>query len=196
LRRRIGEQMLGPSMEGDRMRRTAIVLGLVLVAGSVFAGSASAGLGKPLVYEGPLGDGQTIQFKLVKRPDRPLAMREVEFSAELRCDDGTSQSWGVGLGWGGRLPSLPSHALDLDLLDSGTALHIHGKVQAVRGEGTFSYTIAALTEDETAQLCTTGELPWTVTRTVPPVENASAPTTLQVVRFVTDGARVTMTRTA
>jgi hypothetical protein len=177
------------------MRRVAIVVGMMLVAGSVFAGSASAGLGKPRVYEGPLGDGETIEFDLVKRPDRPLAMREVEFSAELLCEDGTSQAWGVGLGWGGGLPRLPSHALDLDLVDPFSAIHIHGKVQAVHGEGTLSYAVAALTADETAQLCSSGELPWTVTRTHPPVEGQSPPPSPIEVRHLVmpDGTRITLT---
>ena len=180
------------------MRRTAIVVGILLVAGSVFAGDASAGLGKPRVYEGPLGDGETIRFDLVKRPDRPLALREVQFGAELLCEDGTTQSWGVGLGWGGGLPTLPSHALDIDLVDPLSAIHIHGTVQAVQGEGTFSYTIAALTTEETAQVCSTGELPWTVSRTQPPVEGRSpSPSPIEVRHLVMPGgARVTLTRTA
>jgi hypothetical protein len=51
--------------------------------------------------------------------------------------------------------------------------------------------------EEQAQLCTTGELSWTVERTVPPVENPEPPSSIQVLRYVAgDGARVTMTRIA
>jgi hypothetical protein len=98
----------------------------------------------------------------------------------MPCDDGTVQSWYVAFGWG-RLPSLPSHALDLDLVDISQAIHVHGKVQAVHGAGTLEFTIAALTVDEQPQLCTSGEVTWTVDRTVPPVAAPLPAEPLQVV---------------
>jgi hypothetical protein len=192
------------------MKRTIIVLVVMATAAIVVSANASAGAGRRRVYEGAMGDGdQSISLTIVLRPDRAPALEEVDFDATMTCDDGTSQRWGVGMGWAGKLPTLPSHTLDLDLVDLSSGLHLHGKVQAVRGAGTFEYTIAGLTADEQPQLCTTGEIPWTVTRTAPPVEGQSPPTptptpspwpspsALQVVRFVTtSGVRVTMTRIA
>ena len=190
--------MLELSREGDWMRRSAAMLGLVLVLGSVFVGDATAGAGKPRVYEGPLGDGATIFFQLVKRPDRPLAMRAVEFGIiEMTCDlDGSVQGWGVGIGWGGLLPQLPSHTIDMDMVEGDMALHLHGKIGAVQGAGTFSFAVPQFTQDQEAQTCGTGDLTWTVARTKPPVEQAPPPGTPIEVRHVVmpGGARVTLTR--
>lgn len=191
--------MLGSSKRNEgSMKRTMMVVAVMAATAIVFSVNASAGDQRRRVYEGTLGaDGPAVGMTLILRDDRAPALLELEFGADMTCDDGTSQQWSVGMFWGGALPPLPSHMLDLDSVDIGSALHLHGKVQAVYGEGTFSFAIAALTVDETPQLCSTGELPWTVTRTVPPVEGSSAPPApLQVVRFVTDGAQVTMTRTA
>jgi hypothetical protein len=46
------------------------------------------------------------------------------------------------------------------------AFHLHGRLGVHRGSGTISVAIPALTADEQAQLCTTGELTWQVHRTV------------------------------
>jgi hypothetical protein len=176
----------------------ALITVAVLVV-CMTGGGAATGRGRPRVYEGPLGEeGATIQFELVKREDRPMAMRSFSFEATLTCDiDGSVQEWGVGMGWGGGLPKLPSHALDLDDVSGDAAIHLHGTIQAVHGSGTLSFAVAQMTQDEQAQTCSTGELAWTVDRTVPPVESPTPPPAIQVLHVVTaSGARVTMTQVA
>lgn len=183
------------------MKRLMALITVTVLAVCLLGGGASAGAGKPRTYEGSLGEeGGKIQFDLLKREGRPLAIRSVQFgTVSLTCDvDGSVQKWGVEFGWFGRLPELPSHLIDLDLVDPGSAVHVHGKVQAVHGEGTLALTIPALTGDEQAQACSSGELPWTVDRTVPPVLDLSptpSPAAIQVLHFVAaDGVRVTLTR--
>lgn len=178
------------------MKRAALLVLMCLVLSlAVVSVDASAGAGKRRVYEGTVSNGYPMGIKLILRDDGPPALREVEFGADTTCDDGTMQTWFMSFGWGGGFPAMPSHALDLDLVDSSQAIHLHGKVQAVHGAGTLQFTIAALTMDEQAQLCTTGELTWTVDRTVPPVATPPPSEPLQVVRYVTgDGIRVTLTR--
>jgi hypothetical protein len=83
------------------MRRSLVLVMVVGLLSTVFAMDASAGAGKPRVYKGALGDGGAkIQFDLVKRPDRPLGMRQFDFGVvDLTCDvDGSVQQWGVGFG--------------------------------------------------------------------------------------------------
>lgn len=170
---------------------------VAMLAVVMIGGGAAARSGKLRIYEGPLGEaGAKIQFELIKRDGRPLAMRSVSFEATLTCDvDGSVQEWGVGYGWGGQLPELPSHAVDLDDVGGNQALHLHGTIQAVHGSGTFSLAVVQFTQDEHVQICSTGELAWTVDRTVPPVESPTPPTAIQVLHIVTaSGARVTMTR--
>jgi hypothetical protein len=183
------------------MKRLMALATVTVLAVCIIGGGAAAGSGRPRTYEGPLGEGRAkIQFDLLKREGRPLAIRSFGFGiVSLTCDgDGSVQEWGVEFGWFGRLPELPSHMVDLDVVDPDSAIHLHGKVQAVQGEGTLVLTIPALTADEQAQVCTTGELSWTVVRTVPPVLEpppTPAPTPIQVLHFVAaDGAHVTLTR--
>lgn len=180
------------------MKRTIVLVATAAMMATLFGVDAQAGSGLPRVYEGTEGDvGRLIAFTLVKRADRPVGLRQIDFAAEMTCTDGTTQSWSVGIWWGGRLPPLPSHALDLDMVDTSSALHVHGLIQATHGEGTLAWTVPALTAEEQAQLCTTGELLWTVERTVPPVESPAPPSGIQMLRYVAaDGARVTMTRIA
>lgn len=176
------------------MKRATLLILMCLVF-SVVSVSASAGEGKRRVYEGTLSSGLPMSVTLVIRDGKPPVLREFDFGADMACDDGSVQSWFVSYGWGGGSPSLPAHQLDVDLGDTSTAVHLHGKVQAVHGSGTFEFTIAALTTDEQAQLCTTGELTWTVDRTEPPATLPPPTEPLRVVRYVTgDGIRVTLAR--
>jgi len=134
--------------------------------------------GVPRNYKGTLGDaGGTISFSLIKQSGKPLELVEFQFdNVTVTCDDGTTELVGAGTSWLGGMPSLPSHALDLDEVDSQEALHLHGKIQAIQGSGTLQWTTAALTSDERPQLCTTGVLQWTVARSVPPVAQAARST--------------------
>ena len=159
--------------------------------------------GSPRVYAGPLGEaGGTARFELVKRVGRPLAMRSMGFEGvRLTCDiDGSVQVWGFGWEWRARwtggLRELPGHALDLDDV-GGMVVHIHGTINAVRGSGTLSIAVGLYTQDEQVQTCSSGELTWTVDRTVPPIESPAPPPAIQVLHFVTaSGAHLTMTRLA
>lgn len=172
-----------------------LVLMCMVFITTVVSVNASAGEWKQRVYRGRLSNGYKMSIGLVVRDGRPPGLRQFEFGVDMPCDDGTLQTWFVGMAWGGQQVQLPSHALDLDSVEPTQALHVHGKVQAVHGSGTLQFTIATLTMDEQAQLCTSGELTWTVDRTVPPVETPPPTEPLQVVQYVTgDGIRVTLTR--
>jgi hypothetical protein len=178
------------------MRRLMGLVTVTVLAVCVIGGGAIAGPGKLRIYRGTLGDtGRKIFFHIVKRVDRPVALREIEFGVEMTCDvDGSIQQWGVGFGWGGRIPSMPSHTLGLDMVDFHAALHVHGKIQAVHGEGTLSFAIPEFTADATVQTCASGDLTWTVDRTVPSVEQPNNVPPIEVRHFVLDGAHVTLTR--
>jgi hypothetical protein len=176
---------------------TVVVLALCMTDGD------AAATRRPRIFEGPLGDeGATARVELLKRDGRPWAMRSMRFDAvRLTCDiDGSVQEWGFGWEWRPRwtdgLPELPSHALDLDEVGN-IVLHVHGTIHAVEGSGTFSIEVGLFTEDEQVQTCSTGELTWTVDRTVPPVASPTAVPAIQVLHLITaSGARVTLTRAA
>jgi hypothetical protein len=180
-------------------RSVPVVLAVVLVL--TLASPAQAA--RRRIYEGGLGGpGGQIAFFLAKRVDATVGLRAFQFvTEEVACDDGSTQGWLVGFWWGGRardLPDMPGHRVDLDDNDGQTAIHLHGRIQAVHGDGTLVWTLAALDADEEPMLCTTGELPWSVTRTQPPAAVAT-PTSqaLERHRFRSaSGAVVTLTRFA
>ena len=67
-------------------------------------------------------------------------------------------------------------AFSFESVDSTLAIHLEGRLGWLRGEGTLSLATAALTVDEQAQLCTTGDLTWEAefVRTIPRT-NVDAP---------------------
>jgi hypothetical protein len=85
------------------------------------------------------------------------------------------RSDGVSNGDGGPadLP-LDGRTLTLDESDDLFAFHVGAKVKATQIDGSLlRFSHASLTSDEEPQICTTGDLTWTATRTVP------APATVQ-----------------
>lgn len=55
--------------------------------------------------------------------------------------------------------------LALDSVDLRFALHLHGTFRPKSADGTLRRLMGALTADEQAQICTTGDLTWTADRT-------------------------------
>jgi len=84
------------------------------------------------------------------------------------CEDQTTQGWGIGWGLWNSLPII-DRIFSFDEAFTDQATHIGGEIGKVQGTGTMTITIAALTVDEQAQLCTTGDLTWEVEflRTIP-----------------------------
>ena len=56
--------------------------------------------------------------------------------------------------------------MTVDLSEPGDsfALHLEGTFLRGTASGTLRYTVVTLTEEETARLCTTGDLTWTAER--------------------------------
>lgn len=115
------------------------------------------------IYRGETSDAKPIGFFILKAEDGRRFFKGFEIEMTMTCEDGSTQSWGMGSYWGGRyFPLTDGVLLDIDENTGYDALHIHGRIGQRRGSGTFSYTVAALTPDEQAQVCTTGELTWQV----------------------------------
>ncbi len=143
------------------MRRIVAIAVSALTALSLMAGPAQAATSKR--YRGHLSDGSSIQAALRRGPTGTLRLQSLSFGAHLTCEDATTMEWFVGIGFG-RGPAVVDHAVELDLVDPDMALHIHGTFGPHRASGDFRFSVPALTEDEQAQLCTTGDLTWTMRR--------------------------------
>jgi hypothetical protein len=146
------------------MRRKMVAMALMAVT-AVGLATTPAHAGTTRIYRGHLSDGRSIRIELHRGPAGNLRLTSLDFNAKLTCDDGSSMTFGVGYGFGGRGPIVIDKAFSFDDFDFEEALHIHGTIGLRRGSGDFRFTMATLTEDEQAQLCTTGDLTWSVTRT-------------------------------
>ena len=96
-----------------------------------------------------------------------VRLRELSVGGTLSCEDGTENGIGIGIGWSpGAAPVLTDQRLDV--VETGFisfALMVNGRLGSHRGSGTLTLLFPGLTADEQAQLCTTGELTWTLERT-------------------------------
>ena len=143
------------------MRRIVAIAVGALTALSLMAGPAQAATSKR--YRGHLSDGSGIQAVLRRGASGTLRLQSLSFEAHLTCEDATTTDWIVGIGFG-RGPAVVDHAVELDLVDPDMALHVHGTFGPHRASGDFRFSVPVLTEDEHAQLCTTGDLTWTMRR--------------------------------
>ncbi len=84
-------------------------------------------------------------------------------SATLSCEDQTTTlDWGVDSFLAPREVPVTDRAFSYDVNLGNVALLVTGDLGSLRGEGTASMIGGGLTSDEQAQLCTTGDLTWTV----------------------------------
>jgi hypothetical protein len=142
------------------MRRPAVVVGIV-VTFLVLAVAAPAHSATRLrVYRGETSDGHRIAFR-VARTDAGRFIREMQWGVTFTCEDETTQEWVIGWGLSNSLP-ITDGAFSFDEVDSFMATHLAGHLGPLHGSGTLAMAVPALTADEQAQLCTTGDLTWEV----------------------------------
>ncbi|MEA2522317.1 MAG: hypothetical protein QOI81_1963 [Actinomycetota bacterium] len=133
------------------------VLGATLLLSAATPASAG-GHSKLLYWAGHTSQAAQIDFSLV-RSHHKLRLSGMDFEIALTCDDSTVQYWGVGFGFFPGEP-LVNKQLTFSDNDGQMAINMTGDFSRDRATGTLRVTIAALTSDEQAQLCTTGDLTW------------------------------------
>jgi hypothetical protein len=146
------------------MKRTSAFLASVAIALSSFLALAPpAAAGVRRLYTGQTSQqDRDIRFRLI-HTETGVRLRDVSFDIRFVCEDGTRISEGHGIGWfPGR--RLSDGVLAIDDVSRWQALHLHGTFGPRMGSGTLELTIPYLTPDETAQICTSGELSWAVSR--------------------------------
>ncbi|HJU58011.1 MAG TPA: hypothetical protein VJ774_04680 [Actinomycetota bacterium] len=135
------------------------ILASVLVLTTAIPTSAATRI---RVYRGETSQEHVIKFQVARTDAGRRYLREVDARLTITCEDGTTQSFGAGWGFGGPYVRIAEGgAFSFEDVGSYGAFRLGGRLGSQRGEGTFSYTFPALTEDEQAQLCTTGDLTWT-----------------------------------
>lgn len=157
------------------MRGKIVAMALVAVT-AVGLATAPADAGTTIKrYRGEFSDGQSIRLQLHRGLAGNLRLSRLDFSARLTCEDSSTMNFGVGYRFGSGGPIVLDGAFSYDDLSRDWALHINGTIGPRRGSGDFRFTVAALTDDEQAQLCTTGDLTWSVSRTATPSSEVAAP---------------------
>jgi hypothetical protein len=150
-------------MRKHRAFAVAILIGVLVLTIAVPAQAAP----RLRQYKGQTSQAHNIAF-FVARTDAGRFIKEMWFNLDSTCEDQTTQRSGWGFGLGKTVP-ITDGAFSFDEVDQGLALHVAGDLGSLHGQGTLRLTFPALTTDEQAQLCTTGDLTWEVEflRTIP-----------------------------
>lgn len=142
-------------------RHSAFVIAIIvgtLILSTAAPAHAAVRLRK---YKGQTSQAHNIAF-VVAKTDAGRFIKEMGSSLDFTCEDQTTQRIGVGWGFARNQVPITDGAFSIDDVDQGAALHIAGDLGPLHGEGTLSLAFPALTADEQAQLCTTGDLTWEV----------------------------------
>jgi len=141
-----------------RKRPVLAIVVLTAILSLLMAVPAAAG-SRVRVYAGETSQGKPISFHVMKTDTGRRFLRGFRVAVTMTCEDATTEEWGMGFGFGGRgMPLTDGVFVDIDDVFSFDALHIHGRIGQLAGRGTFKFTVAQLTPDEQAQVCTTGDL--------------------------------------
>jgi hypothetical protein len=175
------------------MRRaffTAIVA-LVVLAGVLPATAVLVG-DTPEVryYEGPTSEGGRLRIRVVVSDDGVAWLSLLLMDGPYRCTDGTEGEAEAGVGWLKRgSPVIADQHLEVSENWGVIAFMGAGRIGAHGGSGTLTFLLPALTANEQAQVCTMGEITWTVERT----DGEDFPFKSAVLVQRSDGRTITMT---
>jgi hypothetical protein len=139
------------------------------------------------VYEGTTSAGGTIVLFSTFR-DGVTRFQAFGLEDAARCEEGTSVPFGHGFDLSPRGVRLEQGQLDIEHVGFSDAFFLTGTLGTKMGSGTITHLFAALDATEEPQLCTTGELTWTVQRV--PLANLDGPAAAMVTKVV-DGVTET-----
>ena len=146
-----------------RTARTAVVIVLSVVL--VVMASLPASADQFIRYKGTTSTASPnrVHVGVLKR-DNVRRLIYIAFNLTLTCDDSSTRECDVILRYR-RLDENGSFSAEVPRVVKGTYLRVDGSIRWGGGNGTVLFNNAKLTEDGSdAQLCTTGELTWTVDR--------------------------------
>jgi hypothetical protein len=156
-----------------------------LPATSVMAGDTS----RVRSYEGSTSEGGRLRIGVLVS-DGVARLSALLIDGPYQCEDGTEGQIETGVGWGAPGgPVLTDQHLELSDNWRVIAFSVSGRLGTHRGSGTLTFLLPGVTADEQeAQVCTMGELTWSVERTA----GAASSLGRSPVRRLDDGRTVTM----
>ena len=146
-------------MVGRRWLRGLVLGGAlaVLAAAPAASGASAAPDSLATTWNGITAQGYPITFTVGRGTGVRLA-HPLEFTADVPCEDG--QLIIASFGFFGFDVPFEGDAFALDMVDLFTGFHWHGSLRHGAGHGTLAMNIPALTVDEHAQLCASGDVSW------------------------------------
>jgi hypothetical protein len=146
------------------MRKPLAAFAVVVVA--LWTGATPASAARPPVvraYEGTTSAGDVIRMYAIAQGGE-VRFQGVGLEGAAPCEDGTAPPFAHGIDAGPEGIPLVNGALELHDVAFSQAFFLSGTLGTRAGSGTITHLFAALDADEDAQLCSTGEQTWTVTR--------------------------------
>ena len=166
--------------------RCALVFTMVTILGLTLALPALAG--QKINYEGRTSQDERVRLKILKRDSGRRFLRAGWLLFTTNCEDPSYGVFGI---------SFPKARLDdagafhIERREEGISSYsytIDGVVRWGGAAGTFEFNYARLTEDDQAELCTTGVLDWSADRIGSrPAGPLSAPDGVTMVKIDRDG---------
>jgi hypothetical protein len=153
--------------EGMRKAFFLAIAALVVVAGLMPATAASAGaVPRVRYYEGPTSAGGRLRISVVIKDGVPY-LTLLLIDGPYSCEDGTQgEIVDDGVGWFPKGPAIEDAHLELSENWHAVAFMVSGRLGSHQGSGTLTFLMPGFTANrQAAQVCTTGELTWSVERT-------------------------------
>ena len=143
--------------------RSRSALGIAFLVGFLVLGMATPAhaAARLRLYRGETSQMQRISF-VVAKTNSGRFVRGFDAQLTFTCDDESTQDVGWGFGLGNRQVPVVDRAFAFDEVDQTEALHLAGDLGSLHGQGTLTLSFPAFTQDEQLQVCTTGDLTWTV----------------------------------
>ncbi len=145
-------------------RRSAVV---ALTAGLVLILALPASAAQRITYRGETSQAEFVRVEVLKKRSngrRFLTGFSILFT--MTCEDGSTGRWAGLSSSGGKQRLGEGGEFQYVLRDepSGPSFHFAGTVRFGSAEGTLEVNYASLTDDDQAQLCTTGDVDWSADR--------------------------------
>jgi hypothetical protein len=147
--------------------RLAVLATLVTMLGVMLPVSASAA--RLITYRGETSapNFNDVEVKVLKRDNGRRSILQFMIETRIACEDGTAfaRTWIFGRDRMADDGSFRVSDAEAGFEDNHRFIHLAGQIRFRNGSGSFIYNEARLTSDGMAvQMCTTGELTWTVDR--------------------------------
>lgn len=146
------------------LARCVLLVSLISMLGVSLASPAVAG--QRITYRGMTSQDKRVSIEVIERDSGRRILWDFRAHFTLTCEDATTRRYGIGWRFIERLGedgSFEVHDRVVELIYA-FSLTVDGIIRWGSAEGTFEFRSASLTDDDQAQLCTTGAVDWTAHR--------------------------------